>query len=182
MTDRSTAITSYTRWEQAFRVFLDVYSARYPNKVNELVQYNHIIYNTSQSYQWDNVYAYDREFCRHVERHPTRNWGVILQQAWTMLIKDRIVSPYNSKYGNGSGTYSGESGSVQRKLCFLFNQDECTYGRKCKFEHRCSLCNKFEHGAHNCRKAQNVMHGQNKKHSSGEGHHQVESAKFSNIK
>ena len=25
-----------------------------------------------------------------MERHPTRSWGVILQQAWTMFLKDRI--------------------------------------------------------------------------------------------
>ena len=71
--DKSTAIHSYARWEQAFRVYLDVYTTRYPERANELIQYNHIINSTAQSYLWDNVYAYDREFRRHMERHPLRN-------------------------------------------------------------------------------------------------------------
>ena len=65
--DKSTAIHSYARWEQAFRVYLDVYTTRYPERAYELIQYNLIIHSTSQSYQWDNIYAYDREFRRHME-------------------------------------------------------------------------------------------------------------------
>ena len=56
----------------------------------ELTQYNHVIHTTSMSYIWDNVYAYDKEFRYRIARHPTRSWSVILQQAWTMLIKDRV--------------------------------------------------------------------------------------------
>ena len=90
MSDREgLQINSYPRWEQAFRVFSNVLTSRFPAKATELLQYNHTIHSAAMAYQWENVYSYDREFRRHIERHPTRPWNVILQQAWTMILKDR---------------------------------------------------------------------------------------------
>ena len=36
-------ISSYGRWEQAFRVYSNVLTTQYPNKSPELLQYNHTI-------------------------------------------------------------------------------------------------------------------------------------------
>ena len=80
---------------------LFVYTSCHPERGTELIQYNHIIQTASGSYLWDNVYQYDREFRRHMERHPGRNWGIILQQAWTMFLKDRANSTTPSKNWNG---------------------------------------------------------------------------------
>ena len=55
-------ISNYSRWEQAFRVFSNVLTARYPHKATELLQYNHTIHTVLVSYVWENVYSYDREF------------------------------------------------------------------------------------------------------------------------
>ena len=73
MNDKNLAISSYSRWEQAFRVFSDIYSAAFPDRATELIQYNHIIHTAAQSYLWDNVYTYDIEFRKHMQVHPTRN-------------------------------------------------------------------------------------------------------------
>ena len=81
-------VMSYIKWEQAFRVFSNILTTRYPDKATELLQYNHTIHTASMSYSWENVYSYDKEFRRHISRHPTRVWNDILQQAWTMLLKD----------------------------------------------------------------------------------------------
>ena len=74
-------INSYGKWEQAFRVYSNVLTTKFPAKSTELLQYNHTIHSASSTYVWDNVYAYDKEFCHHIARHPYRSWGVILQQA-----------------------------------------------------------------------------------------------------
>ena len=58
----STAIKSYAKWEQAFRVFSDIYTRAHPHRSGELIQYNHIIHTISHTYVWDNVYKYDKEF------------------------------------------------------------------------------------------------------------------------
>ena len=56
----------------------------------ELIQYNHIIYTASLTYVWGNVYGCDKDFGLHMGRHPKRSWGIILQQAWAMRLKDRL--------------------------------------------------------------------------------------------
>ena len=50
-------ISSFSKWEQAFRVFSNIYTCAYPSKAAELIQYNHIIYMASCTFIWDNVYT-----------------------------------------------------------------------------------------------------------------------------
>ena len=86
----TTGIYNFSKWEQAFRVFSNIYTRRYPSKATDLIQYNHVIYSASLTYVWDNVYKYDREFRMHISNYPQRSWSVILQQAWSMYLKDKI--------------------------------------------------------------------------------------------
>ena len=83
-------INSFNKWEQAFRVYSDIFLKANPSKAQEFIQYNHIIYTASLTYHWDNVYRYDKLFRMHVDRNPGRSWGIILQQAWALCLKDRI--------------------------------------------------------------------------------------------
>ena len=149
----ATVISSYRKWEQAFRVFSNIYTEFHPHRAGELIQYNHIIHTTSQSYVWENVYRYDREFRLHMAKHHQhRSWGVILQQAWSMFLKDRV----NYRQKSGNNYQSGNNHNpTRRRLCFNFNAGNCTFSRRCRFDHRCSYCNKFGHGAFNCRRAGN---------------------------
>ena len=151
ITDRSrgssSAINSFARWEQAFRVYSDIYTRAHPGRAAELIQYNHIINTAALTYSWENVYVYDCQFRVHMGRNPNRSWAIILQQAWTMYLKDRNKQGYSSEYGSRN-----DKRAKQRDICYRFNRGKCTYGNNCKFEHRCAICNKFGHGAHNCRK------------------------------
>ena len=91
-------ITSYHRWEQAFRIYSNIITGAYPKKATELLQYNHTIHTASNAYVWENVYSYDKEFRYHISRHPGRPWNVILQQAWTMILKDRLKNENSVHY------------------------------------------------------------------------------------
>ena len=138
-------INSYGKWEQAFRIYSNVLTTKFPAKSTELLQYNHTIHSASSTYVWDNVYAYDKEFRHHIARHPYRSWGVILE-AWTMLLKDRARS--EGFFQKGSFNKMAKKG----KICKRFNRGRCMYGLLCKYEHRCAIpkCGKFGHGAHVC--------------------------------
>ena len=121
-----------------------------------MIQYNHIIYSASATFLWDNVYAYNHDFRMHLSEHPDRNWGIILQQAWTMRMVERINSDHvtTGKFSPGT-TLSGSGGPSSnpgKKLCYKYNRGKCTYGFNCKFEHKCGICAKYGHGAHICRK------------------------------
>ena len=88
MVDKANTITGFARWNQAFRVYLDIYTSKYPECTSQLIQYEHVIQIAAYSYAWENIYLYDREFRGHIERFPNWSWAVILQQAWTMFLKD----------------------------------------------------------------------------------------------
>ena len=66
----ATGISSFHKWEQAYRIFSNVYTRRYLHKASELIQYNHIIYSASLSFVWENVYSYDKEFRMHISNFP----------------------------------------------------------------------------------------------------------------
>ena len=85
----SSGITNFSRWEQAFRVYSNIYCKRFPDRSSELIQHNHVIHTAAFSYTWENIYFYDKDFRLHLSRYPHRSWAVILQQAWTMRLKDR---------------------------------------------------------------------------------------------
>ena len=143
-------INSFNKWEQAFRVYSNILTSKYPAISTELLQYNHTIHTASTTYSWENVYAYDKEFRHHISRHPYRSWSVILQQAWTMILKDRIGKTENL-FQRGNGPRSDKIG--QKEICKRFNKGKCHYGLACIFDHRCAIrkCGKFGHGAHICR-------------------------------
>ena len=59
-------ISSFSRWDQAFKVFTDIMTSKYPDMSTELLQYGHDIFTTSQTYIWENVYSYDKDFRIHI--------------------------------------------------------------------------------------------------------------------
>ena len=83
------SVNSYIGWEQAFKVYINIFVRANPSRNTELLQYNH-----ATSYPWDNIYKYDHEFKIHRSEHPERNLGsgVILQQAGALYIKSRHTS------------------------------------------------------------------------------------------
>ena len=120
-----TGITSFSNWEQAFRIFSNIYTSSYPERASELIQDNHIIYVPSQTYIWNNVYQYDKEFRTHISHFPQRSWAIILQQAWSIYLKDRIR--YDDKNHSSFGA-SGSNGRHKREACKCFNKGLCTAG------------------------------------------------------
>ena len=96
-------LTSFAKWEQAFRIFTNIYTKAYPWKSSELIQYNHVIGTAAQNFAWENVYSYDKEFRIYISNFPQRSWAVILQQAWTMCLKDRIGSIGSNEDNHMSG-------------------------------------------------------------------------------
>ena len=90
--DSGNSITSFHKWEQAFRVFSNLYCLEHPDRSTELIQYNHVIFSASLTYTWDNVYTYDCEFRMHLGSFPERSWAIILQQAGPCISKTETIS------------------------------------------------------------------------------------------
>ena len=87
--NESSGIHSFGKWEQAFRVFSDIYTRAHPGRSSELIQYNHTIYTASLTFIWDNVYLYDKDFRIHLAQNPSCSWAMILQQAWSLRLREK---------------------------------------------------------------------------------------------
>ena len=144
---RDAQIQSYSKWDQAFRDYSEIITTKFPQKAQELIQYNYVIHMAAQTYVWENVYSYDKDFRIHIGRNPTRTWSVILQQALTMRLKDRIKE-FNTSQTRGNDNNS----SAKKDYCRRFQRGNCNDGIHCKYDHRCAICNKWGHGAHICRR------------------------------
>ena len=162
VSDNGNGITSFSKWEQAFRIFMNIYTRRYPERATELVQYNHIIFTASSSYIWENVYMYDKEFRAHMSRFPGHSWAIILQQAWTIYLKDRLRS-------NNQDNFRNNGQKCKKDVCKRFNKGLCTAGLSCKYDHWCIECERFGHGAHICRRRSSNQNG-NASSGPGSGH------------
>ena len=143
--DQGATITNFNKWEQAFHTFSNIYLQAHPHKATELIQYNHVIFTASMSYQWENVYTCDKEFRANLARYPDRSWAIILQQAWSMYLEDRI----NFNHFNNNRSFTPKH---KKEICKHFNKGLCSAGKSCKYDHRCLECGKFGHSAHICRK------------------------------
>ena len=153
--DRETAgsINGFGKWEQAFRVFSNVYTKYFPERATELIQYYQLIHTVSHSFTWENVYHYDKEFRMHLSNYPQCNWGIILQQAWSMCLKDHINQ---NRYEDGPGSggkinHQHNQGGKRKDICLRFNKGKCKKGFRCQYDHRCLGCSKFGHRVHICR-------------------------------
>ena len=81
--------------------------------------------------------------------YPNRTWGIILQQAWSLRLKEKHKISYDAHRIANLEKLKGGT----REICRRFNRGKGNYGIRCKYEHRCSYCFKMGHGIHNCRKA-----------------------------
>ena len=152
------SISGFGKWEAAFRIYSNIYTTAHPNRASELIQYNHIIHMASLKYIWDNVYMYDKDFRLHLSKYPNRSWAIILQQSWSLRLQDRLRhSDFAERFQHGKskhfqGGSSKAFGSNNKTFC-KFNRGKCNFGASCKYDHRCSYCNKFGHPSISCCRA-----------------------------
>ena len=170
------AISGFSCWEQAFRVFSNIYTQMHPTRATELIQYNHVIHTASLTYIWSNVYAYDQDFRVHISKHPGRSWAILLQQSWSMRLQERLrFNDFNHhlnghKKGNNSNNKTSPTGSSSSDACRKYNKGKCPFGSSCKYDHKCSYCFKFGHTILTCHKlvADRERNGNQHTHHAGQ--------------
>ena len=137
-------INSLRRWEQAFEIFATIYMHKFPEKAPELFQYKFNIKEAASVYIWDNVYRYDIAFRQLMALNQKRKWNVILQQGWSLFLKEKI------ERGNHFGSNSTKKKFKKPKNCWHFNRGKCSYGNSCRFQHRWNNCDSTDHGTASC--------------------------------
>ena len=86
-------------------------------------------------------------------KFPSRSWGIILQQAWNLQLRDKIRGERGGTHASTLGGHqhgSSPKGFNPHDFCKRFNRGRCTFGQTCSYEHRCLYCGKFGHGVVRC--------------------------------
>lgn len=117
-------IVSYKVWEVAFKIFMGIFNQFWPEHMNELLQYSHIIQTASLNHSWEAVYNYDISFREIMSEQPQTHWGVISQQTWTLELGDNSARPMPPVAAGGLSTK--KSGTNQKNPCWKFNKGRCT--------------------------------------------------------
>lgn len=140
-------INTYKTWEVAFKIFMGIYNESWPERMQELLQYSHVIQTASLTHPWENVYNYDIAFREIMTGQPNTHWGVISQQTWSLELGEP-----SSKIGVNqlSQPQTTKVTGSQKNPCWKFNKGKCTFGDKCEYDHRCAHCGKRGHGRHEC--------------------------------
>ena len=153
--DKETRIDNIKKWEQAFRVYTTIYCNANPSRAGEILQYVDIIHRAAAIFNWDNVAKYDYVFRQLMAAKPHRSWAKVYTQMWNLTLNEPI-----KKFNEGSHTYNSnnngnKNNNNQKKrdsTCWKYNKKSCSYGKSCKFEHKCSYCGVAGHPVLDCHK------------------------------
>ena len=104
----TTSISNVIKWEQAFRVYSNIYTKQFPLCASKLIKYNQVIHSISSVYTW--VYSYDKDFHIHMGKNPNRNWSIILQHSWSLRLRDKISQQDNSSSFNHNNNHKSGGG------------------------------------------------------------------------
>ena len=146
--DKDNKINSWKKWEQAFKVYMILYTQSNPSRAPEILNYADIIANAAQTFVWENVAMYDFYFRRLMDKHPNRSWARTHTQLWSLTMKDHLN--YRNQMPGGSKTPNSSGKSLKELCCWRYNKGKCTRGDACRFEHRCSSCGSYSHIQTNC--------------------------------
>ena len=151
--DRENKIDSIKKWEQAFRVYTTIYCKANPSRAGEILQCVDIIHRAAAIFNWDNVAKYDFVFRQLMDSKPHRSWAKVYTQMWNITLNEPLKKiNENSSYNNGNSKHNNATHKKKDTYCWKYNKSTCTYGRACKFEHKCSYCGIAGHPVTNCHK------------------------------
>ena len=113
--------------------------------------------------------AYDEQYRLRKSLNPSTSWSAVDSELWMLYVSTPNASTtymheYTPSVHSGfTPVNSNLPGHVNRQTdknstrrittnvhCKLFNKGFCTFGKRCKFSHKCSKCN-WNHPAISCR-------------------------------
>ena len=143
---RPKKIMSIEVWQQAFNIFVGVYTQKYLHEAPALMKYGQTTRHLAASDQ--NWRFYDENFrflrCAQANRVP---WGSIHSELWL-----RSQFPVKAQSTNHQPTGFSKSGgpSVPSGYCFKFQRGQFCAAVNCAFKHTCFKCKKGAHSASKC--------------------------------
>ncbi|XP_062567406.1 uncharacterized protein LOC134278511 [Saccostrea cucullata] len=127
-------IQTIDRWTDAFIIYMSIYTAAHPEKVQQFLKYMHDIRLGAQRSQgW---LTYDEQYRLRASINTTQDWGVVDAELWMLY-----MTPTTSQIQNLRGG--------QPQKCFDYNYKGSCHKLNCPYLHRCLKCNNV-HPSNTC--------------------------------
>ncbi len=164
-------INSFGMWCKAALVYMAAHQKYHPEKAAELLEYRASIEGFARTYPWVKVAEYDRKFRRNMAKKPWRHWGLINQTLVSKVLQAE-EEPHHKSFkkekekekSEAEGKSAKGIGKKKKGLCRRWNNaEDCQFGERCYYDHRCAVCGKSSHGAINCPRVKAGAESSNKK-------------------
>lgn len=136
-------IANIESWMSAFRIFVSVYTRRYPLEAPALMKYGELINDLASRGQNWRFYDENFRFMRQgqPESYP---WGTIQWELWLRSQVNTKVTQHSTSLTSSSWV---KKPAIPKGYCFRFQKGQECAG--CEFKHLCFKCER-NHGGYRC--------------------------------
>ena len=120
----STSITEIEQWTTAFTTYMSVFTHKFPQRSQELLQYLSLIRYAARVHRGLGWAIYDYKFRQKAGQNNTRVWSEIDQQLWLQIftVALSVLKEEYPLFSNGPQTSSVSTGGERRGTCHNFNR------------------------------------------------------------
>ena len=137
-------------------IYASVMLEKWQNKGIEFFKYMHSVRMAAVRGYADGWISYDEQYRLRKALNPASSWSVVDSELWMLYVSTpnanssytHYYTPPNQSVQTASSSVLRVSPQTDRSLsrrsipyCKLFNKGFCTFGKRCKFVHKCSKCN-----------------------------------------
>ena len=139
-------------------IYASIILEKWPNKGLELFKYMQTVRLAVSRGYFGGWIQYDEQYRLRKAISPCSSWGVVDMELWMMCVSTPHSPPSGPSFSTQPSriTHSSVRGTNRfatpplKGTCRAFNSGKCTFGKNCKFPHKCSKCN-GNHPFINCR-------------------------------
>ena len=86
---RKRFVSTILEWIQCFGIYMAVLTQKYPERISDLLGYQHLIITASLEYEGDNWLGYDRQFRLTAAATQKTTWGYVDQTLWSLAFSSK---------------------------------------------------------------------------------------------
>ena len=143
---RPKKIMSIEVWQQAFNIFVGVYTQKHPHEAPALMKYGQTIRDLAASGQNWRFYDENFRFLRRAQANLVP-WGSIHAELW---LRSQFPVKTQSTHYQPTGVPKSGGPPVPSGFCFKFHRGQFCSAINCAFKHTCFKCKKGAHSASKC--------------------------------
>ena len=132
-------------WLEAWTNFVGIVGHSHPDRMPELVSYQHTILQAARLFDFVAVAEYDRLFLSRTALDSSMRWDSVQSDLYTMKFNANTCRSFCPAEGSRRNT----TYTTANDICRLFNRGTCKR-KACAYQHRCLTCDGEDHGAFNC--------------------------------